>query len=81
MLAPTSRFPNAAVEALQYGLRPYLISDEALLRNHDPFVRVSAVGVEPVKLLRKWRAPDELVSLMLDSGPALVPPGTLLAWQ
>lgn len=81
MLVPSLRHPNAATEALTYGMRAYLISDDALLHNEPPFVLVHSIGIEPVRLLRKWRHPDELVPLMLDRGTALVPGNTLLAWQ
>jgi hypothetical protein len=80
MLVPSLKYPNAASEALAYGLSAHLISDEALLQNDSPFILVRSVGIEPIRLLRKWRAPDELVSVLLDCGPALVPPNTLLAW-
>lgn len=81
MEAPTLQYLNAAADAVQAGLRPYLISDEALLVNADPFVPVISVGIEPVRLPQKWRNPDELVPVMAPFGPLLVVPTTLLAWQ
>ena len=81
MSARVMKRPNAAADALAYGMSPYLISDDALFRNVSPFFMVNAIGTQPLLILRKWRSPDQLISLMLDLGPILVPPNILLAWQ
>mgnify|MGYP001583415369 CR=1 FL=1 len=80
MEAPCLRHANAAAEATLLGMRPYLISDEALLLNVEPFVPVLSVGVEPVRIPRKWRHPDEFLPVMAPAGSLLVPLTALLAW-
>lgn len=57
MEAPTLQYLNAAADAVQAGLRLYLIPDEALLVNADPFVPVISVGIEPVRLPQKSHEP------------------------
>jgi hypothetical protein len=80
MDAPRLRHANAVAEATALGMRPYLISDEALLINIDPFVPVFSVGVEPVRIPRKWQDPDEFLPVMAPAGFLLVPLTALLAW-
>ena len=80
MDAPRLRHANSAAEATALGMRPYLISDEALLINIEPFVPVLSVGAEPVRIPRKWQDPDEFLPIMAPAGSLLVPLTALLAW-
>lgn len=73
---------NEAGQQIDAGREPYLVSDEALLMNLDPFIPVFDVLAERQRVGTGRRfGHADFIALDLPAGPCLVPADALLAWR
>lgn len=80
--ALNNKADNDAGQQIDAGREPYLVSDEALLMNMEPFIPVFDVLTERQRVGtgRRFGHADFIV-LDLPAGPCLVPADALLAWH